>query len=93
MKHYIIHAWDGESMVIEPFFVASKNVDEALEILCASKRSKKKIIPESSLTEKEIQLMKINKHYKYIDSTDLGGTRGFLLVDKMRIRERQGGLF
>lgn len=93
MKNYIIYAWDGESMTMEPFFVASKDIDEALEIFCASNRSKKKIIPESSLTEREVQFMKTNKHYKYIDSTDLGVTRGFLLIDKMLIKERKGGLF
>ena len=92
MKNYIIYAWDGNSLVIEPYFVASKNIEEALQILCASKRSKKKFVTEDSLNEYELKMMKLNSSYKYVDSTELGGCRGFLFIEKLIIKERTGGI-
>lgn len=88
MAKYIIYPWDGTSWELEPFCVDSKDEDEALEILCASKRAKKKFITENQLTKQEFDLMKLNNRYKYVDATELGCSRGFLLVEKMIIRER-----
>ena len=89
MAKYIIYPWDGISWELHPFCVDSKDKDEALEILCASKRAKKKFITENQLTKQEFDLMKFNSKYKYVDATELGGSRGFLLIDKMIIRERE----
>jgi hypothetical protein len=89
MAKYIIYPWDGVSWELDPFHVESKDKKEALEILCVSKRAKTKFIPENKLTKQEFDLMKLNSKYMYIDATELGGTRGFLLVDKMIIRERE----
>lgn len=93
MGNYVIYTWDGRSRIMEPFCVESKNVDEALEILCASKRSKKRFISVDDLNKHELYFMNHDSKYKYVDATELGGNRGFLLVDKMIIKERDGTLW
>lgn len=88
MKKYIIYTYLGYGYVLHPNFIAASNIREAIEILCASKNSKKEFIPISDITEFESVSIDNEGIYRLVDSTGVGGDVGYLRIEYMMIKEK-----
>lgn len=88
MKHYIIYTYLKTDYFLHPNFIVANGIDEALEILCASKNCQKEFMIESNLSLDELDSLQNDSNYVYIDSTNLGGEKGYLLKKHMIVKER-----